>query len=122
MIWALSYDNTDLGQELLASMSDNYLSNKHQNAFLNPSEISISLYPNPFNSFCQFNLALSKGKFLKIAINDINGRTIKSFDSKHYKAGSHIVGWNAEYNSSGIYFISFQTDKELSTKKIMLIK
>ena len=122
MIWALSYDNTESGQELLASISENYLSNINEKDFLNPTEVSIRTYPNPFNPVCNLNLYLNKSSFLEIEISDISGRKIKLLNSKLFEAGSHVIEWDAGEFPSGIYFILINSNTKIFSKKIMLLK
>lgn len=122
MIWALSYDNTEFGQELLASINENYLSNINEEKNLYPAKIFINTYPNPFNPICHINFYLNTSTFLEIVIFDITGQKIKLLNSKYFKEGSHVIDWNAEKLSSGIYFISFKSNNKLFSKKVMLLK
>lgn len=122
MIWALSYDNTESGQELLSSINENYLSSINGKKNLNPAEISINTHPNPFNPVCHINFYLNASTFLEIVVFDIAGRKITLLNNKLFEAGSHVMEWDAREFSSGIYFISFKSSNRILNKKIMLLK
>ena len=52
MIWALSYDKTENGQELIHAISENYLNTILDKSIYVPTKILSSVYPNPFNPIC----------------------------------------------------------------------
>ncbi len=69
-----------------------------------PESLSISAYPNPFNS--SVTLSLSSSVPAKLKIYDLLGRVIRELE---YEAGSSLIGWDARDAlgnkvSSGIYF------------------
>tara|TARA_Y100001935_G_C17260068_1_gene485859 strand:- start:393 stop:878 length:486 start_codon:yes stop_codon:yes gene_type:complete len=64
IIWALSYDKTEYGQELIHAISENYLKS-FQDKVAMPRLISLSTYPNPFNLLCFIKFQLEKSQFVK---------------------------------------------------------
>jgi chitinase len=122
MIWALSYDMTENGEELLSSINQNYLSNIDNNVLLLPESFSVKTYPNPFNPYCRIDIVTEENKFLQIVIYDIKGHQIEVLNNKFLEKGSYKFEWNASIYSTGIYFISIKDRDKTVVKKITLVK
>ena len=122
MIWALSYDNTENGQELIQSIKENYLNNLSEEYYLIPNDILLITYPNPFNPSCNIEFNLEQDQFVKIRVNDILGRQIKLLNNKVLQKGRHQLLWDAKDNASGIYFISIDYNKFNQITKVTLKK
>jgi hypothetical protein len=80
-----------------------------------PDEISLSAYPNPFNS--NTTLSISEVDKAEIAIFDITGRRVASLHADNGKAI-----WNATGFSSGLYFANVQGDNISNSVKLILLK
>ncbi len=68
-------------------------------------------YPNPFNSNTNIKIDLPETNSVEIFVLDINGRLVEKILVGELNAGSHILTWNASNIPSGLYFISFKTEK-----------
>ena len=79
-------------------------------------------YPNPFNPVTNISFNLPERSNVIIDIVSTDGRKLMQLTNSIYSAGEHNLTWNAESFSSGIYFISFKTDKYNVIKKAVLIK
>jgi hypothetical protein len=80
-----------------------------------PQELSISAYPNPFNSVTKI---IIKGvNSAKISITDIDGRTVAKIYAQHGRAI-----WNASAYPSGIYFARLEAGEKSQTIKMVLLK
>ena len=122
MIWALGYDATTNGQELIQSIGENYLHTEMEPKDFNPSIYSLKAYPNPFNQSCKITVSLSNKDFTTITIYDILGNKIDQIRNEVLDSGEHTFYWNAFHQTSGIYFIKVQNRYSIQTQKIMLIK
>ena len=122
MIWALSYDKTENGEELLSSINQNYLSNIDNNVQLLPESFSVKTYPNPFNPLCRIDIITEENKFLQIVVYDIKGHQIEVLNNKLLQKGSYKFEWNASIYPTGIYFISIKDRDKTVVKKITLVK
>jgi chitinase len=122
MIWALSYDKTENGQELIQAIKETYLSNFSDHSHVIPSKISHSIYPNPFNPICNINVQLEKDSFVNIMVSDLNGSQVELLNNKILHKGSHQLSWKADDHASGIYFITIKQGGLIETKKITLLK
>jgi len=121
MIWALSYDKTENGQELIQSIQENYLRFHLEEPFF-PTNISLSTYPNPFNPLCKIDIKLEHQQFIKIMVNDLLGRQIKLLNNRILPKGSYQFSWDAKNYSNGTYFIIVGNNKSIETKKVTLLK
>ena len=122
MIWALGYDVTSNGQELIQSIDENYLHTEMEPKDLNPSGFSLKAYPNPFNQSCKIVVNLSHNDFTTINMYDILGNKVDQIANEALDAGEHVFYWNAFNQTSGIYFIKLFNSYSIQTHKIMLIK
>ena len=122
MIWALAYDQTSNGQELIQSINENYLSKDQNDLPIIPEFISFSAYPNPFNPICNIEFQLPQSQFIKIRINDILGNEIKILNNNILSKGDHQFLWDANTYPSGSYFINIEHDKYIHTQMVTLIK
>jgi hypothetical protein len=79
-------------------------------------------YPNPFNPSTEISFDLPKASQVEVTIFNVLGQQVESLVNDQLDAGSHIVTWDASQYSSGVYFYRIQTDENVDTKKMMLLK
>jgi len=89
-----------------------------------PQNVSLGqLYPNPFNPEISIPITLPSEMQTQIIIYDVQGRRVETLlNNENMTAGHHVLKWNAESFSSGIYFISIQTQMGSDVRKAYLIK
>ena len=80
-----------------------------------PDELTITAYPNPFNSSTM--LSIGNGKIADIFIYDITGRRIAMLFAKEGKAV-----WDASAYTSGIYFAKASGKYNSSVIKLIYLK
>ena len=91
----------------------------------NPHPVNNNLlinYPNPFNPSTTFSFNILHPGYVKLTIFNTNGEYVKEIFSKYCSTGIYDVIWNAESNSSGVYFAILETADFIETKKIILLK
>lgn len=87
----------------------------------------VSNYPNPFNPETTIRYSLSKESWVNITIYDLRRRVVRKLYNGYAQAGIHNIVWNG-FNStekrvaSGIYYVRMQSDGDLHTQKITLMK
>ena len=59
---------------------------------------------------------------VKLAIYDVTGREVSTLVNEPLKSGTYEVEWNANNNSSGVYFYTIALDNFRETKKMLLTK
>ncbi len=79
-------------------------------------------YPNPFNPATTFSFRISHFGFTKLSIHDLLGREVSILLEAAVAPGMYTLTWNAEGQSSGVYFAVLHTQKETHTIRIMLLK
>lgn len=85
----------------------------------------IEAYPNPFNNSVRIIFNLNGFKIHDAYIFDILGRRVKSISK--YMINSTGAVWNGKNDSnyevgSGIYFVIVETNNQIYSKKILLLK
>jgi len=76
-------------------------------------------YPNPFNPQTTIYFSIEEGETGIFTIFNIRGQEILK---DQYETGEHIIEWNAEGLSSGIYFYRLISPSTDVTKKMILMK
>jgi hypothetical protein len=79
-------------------------------------------YPNPFNpnTFIEFSIPSEQIVILKIY--DILGNEVTELLNENKKPGNYKIEFNATKLSSGIYFYQLQTNSNILTNKMVLLK
>jgi hypothetical protein len=79
-------------------------------------------YPNPFNAQTTIQYSLPKHSQVTIDIFDILGSKIETLEEGIQQAGDHQATWDADGQSSGIYFYRIKVGNLSDTKKMVLVK
>ncbi len=87
-------------------------------------------YPNPFNSVTMISFYIKIHSFVTLKIFDFLGREVSCIVSKEFEAGKHLVQWNANGLTSGVYFYRLvarpiynkKVEIFVDTKKLLLLK
>ena len=88
-----------------------------------PTEFTLSpAYPNPFNPATTLSFALPEKADVSLIIYDIQGRVVTTLINSSMQSGYHSAIWNANYYSSGLYFVQMIAGEYVNTQKIMLVK
>jgi len=88
------------------------------------SPISISTYPNPFNSVANIDITL-KHSVDNISMNvyNLKGQLVNKIYAGRLQSGSHTFNWSTTDDlASGIYFLKTHNGSETQTKKLILVK
>jgi len=80
-------------------------------------------YPNSFNPTTKIDFALPIDGRVSLKIYDITGRLITTLINNEYKTADYYsVEFNGSNFASGVYFYQLITEKNIATKKMVLIK
>lgn len=79
-------------------------------------------YPNPFNPSTEIYFDVPNKSYVNLKIYDVQGKQISELLNEELEPGKYKRIWNAFGNSSGIYFIKFETKNYSETIKMVLIK
>ena len=88
-----------------------------------PEEISFSAaYPNPFNPVTIVSFSVPAEMDVQVVVYDMIGRVVSELASGLHEPGYYKVQWNANKQSSGIYFVNIIAGEHISTQKLVLVK
>jgi Secretion system C-terminal sorting domain len=79
-------------------------------------------YPNPFNPTTKIKFEIPKSGLVTLKVYDITGREIQILINEVKKAGSYDVLFNASNLASGVFFYRIQSNDNVMTKRMVLIK
>tara|TARA_Y100000031_G_C8234355_1_gene392499 strand:+ start:830 stop:2059 length:1230 start_codon:yes stop_codon:yes gene_type:complete len=100
-----------------------------RSVLVTPSRIALQKpWPNPFNPMSQFSIFVYEESPVSIKIIDSLGRDIKTILNKRFLSpGQYEFSWDGRTNSnetagSGMYYVRFESDEEILSEKILLIR
>ena len=104
-----------------------YFFDQHPNAgggrtAVNPRDLSLSSYPNPFNPQTEIRFDLPQSGRVTLRIYDMLGREVETVVDQPVAAGSHTYLWNGANRASGIYFAVLKSGGKQVTHKLLMIK
>ncbi|MCK4654915.1 MAG: PKD domain-containing protein [Candidatus Cloacimonetes bacterium] len=76
-------------------------------------------HPNPFNPITNIRFDIKENESGALSIYNTKGQFIESYQ---FEAGQHNFSWNAENQSSGVYFYKLQTESFIDVRKMILLK
>jgi hypothetical protein len=79
-------------------------------------------YPNPFNPTTNIGYTLTKETNVKLTFYDVAGKQISVMDLGRQSLGTHVVPFNGENLSSGIYFYKLEAGDFKAVKSMILLK
>ena len=85
-------------------------------------KINMENYPNPFNPVTNISYEIGESGDVQMKIYNFRGQKVETLVDGYCEAGKHAVIWNADNQSSGIYFIYFESGAMREVKKITLLK
>ncbi len=121
------HENNNTGWIALSPvLDDDYLTGTESSLLthntLNPEIISISNYPNPFNSSTVISYSLDKGQHAYIQITDLSGRNIFMQNEGFKPAGEHQFEFNGALLPEGIYILTLKLESgTVFTNKMMVV-
>jgi len=79
-------------------------------------------YPNPFNPVTNINFGIPNKCRVTLEVYNILGCRVAALVDDTMEPGLYDIRWNANANSSGIYFIRLRTPADSRTVKCLLMK
>lgn len=84
-------------------------------------QFSLSVYPNPVNTFANVDFTLPNAGMTEVYITDVLGKTIVVLEKGNKSAGTHSVKINAnQIPSQGIYFVTVKSGNTTNTRKFVV--
>lgn len=79
-------------------------------------------YPNPFNPVTNITFFLPKRSYIKLRVINILGETVRTLVADELQPGNHSVTFDGKNLSSGVYVIVLESNQQMLSKKMMLLK
>jgi hypothetical protein len=79
-------------------------------------------YPNPFNPSTTIGYSVATESHVRLSITDILGREVAILANEQKAAGSYSAQWNALEVPSGLYVYRLETEGNVATRKMLLVK
>ena len=79
-------------------------------------------YPNPFNPSTTITFALPTASNVNLRVYNLLGQEVITLLDGAKEAGFHSIDFDASELASGVYFYRIETDNNVETKKMMLVK
>lgn len=122
--WRVRSDFTDISSQW--SQSHHFMrgvATSLDDETLRPGEFRLlQNYPNPFNPSTTIGFELSESAQVTITIHSVDGRQVATLVNDLKSAGRHQVVFDAQNLSSGVYLYRMQTQKNVITRTMTLIK
>jgi beta-N-acetylhexosaminidase len=87
-----------------------------------PGFVQVSNYPNPFNPSTTLSVSLTDHRNVNILIVNPLGQTVQQVSNGNLQAGVHTFRIDGSSLASGIYFVIVQTDGNVKSHPILLVK
>jgi len=84
-------------------------------------------YPNPFNGSTRIRYTLARDADVEITILNVRGQRVRTLVDRQESAGRHLVSWDGRGEAgrtlaSGIYLVVMRTDRQVFTRKVLLLQ
>lgn len=79
-------------------------------------------FPNPFNNQTRIYYSIDSDNDVQLRVYDAAGRKVKTLVNQFLPAGNYSVIFDASDLSSGLYFYSLKSGRDIITRKLTLIK
>lgn len=79
-------------------------------------------YPNPFNPETKITFDLPRAAQVNLAVFDLLGRTVTTLADGAYKAGKHIISFNASHFSTGVYIYRLTAGDFVQSREMIIVR
>ena len=87
------------------------------------SEFNLSsAYPNPFNPTTNVDFSVSVAGYASVKVYNLMGQVVGVLMDGMVDANTYSLNWDAQHLSSGVYMIKAESNGQVATQKIMLLK
>ncbi len=84
--------------------------------------LQLTNYPNPFNPQTKLSYEIVESSNVTVKIFNIKGQLVETLVNEYQHKGNHTVEWNADKQSSGIYFYRLTSGNQSQTGRCLLLK
>jgi hypothetical protein len=119
-----NWDETDSTfKAVLLQYIDEPVAVDEENGSSVPNEFSLDQnYPNPFNPTTNIVFSVQREGYVNLSVYDVLGQKVAVLIDGMKEAGSYNVQFDASNLSSGLYFYRLESNQQMITKKMMLLR
>lgn len=93
----------------------------------NPAFALAQNQPNPFNPATQIRFSLVEPGHVSLRVYDAAGRHVRTLVDEPRAAAEHVVTWDGKNDNgaavaAGVYLYKLQTDRDVQTRRMVLVK
>ena len=81
-----------------------------------------SAYPNPFNPTTTIEFSAIEAGYASVKVYNLMGQVVGVLLDGMVDANTYNLTWNAQHVSSGVYMVKAESNGQVATQKIMLLK
>lgn len=96
------------------------LSVDDQTNFINPGEVMLSVYPNPFRQQTNIRYSLEASSEIRISIYNLRGQIVRRI-VRDQASGEHEIVFHADNLPNGIYLMKFQSGDSVQSRRITIL-
>jgi hypothetical protein len=97
-------------------------SESHDPFVVSPLALSLSLFPNPFNSATRISFNLPAANRIKLSVFDVLGRRVATVAEGWFEAGNHGVLFQSDGLPSGVYVARLDWKERHVSQKLVLVR
>ena len=128
-IWGMPLDgNGDRASSAIDSYKFQFIYNstttvKDAEGMSIPMKFHLDNYPNPFNSQTRFRISIPERDIITIKVRNLLGQTVDVLvTEKKCQPGIYDIQWQPNHLPTGVYILSYESQKFHSFKKILYLK
>jgi len=87
-----------------------------------PYDLSLTCYPNPFNTTTNIIYSLPETGRVTLHVYNLHGQLIETLVVGYYNASRHEILWDASDYTSGVYFYKLTAGDYTETRRVTLLK
>ncbi len=118
----ISADRIDESYRRIIDLKERLTGSAIREIAATPAHFSLTVYPNPYNISTSFDIQLAQAASVKLEVYDIVGRAVFTQQYPLMNAGRHLIPFNGNELSSGVYFVRVEAGGKFISKKIALMK
>lgn len=82
---------------------------------------NITISPNPASGIVNIEYSINKPSAINVSLFDITGKEIIQLEEREVlELGKHVIKYNTDKLSPGLYFIRFENEFSTETKKLII--
>jgi hypothetical protein len=87
-----------------------------------PDQVDMKVYPNPMTTQGTIEFNLTQTKNVTVTVFDITGKAVKTVAMGNMVQGQHMVSFNAENFTAGVYIATVSGDDFRKTARFVVVK